>query len=503
MQKTLYSLISSLSYIIADGKAPADIIVDSIEYDSRKDLSENTMFFCLPGARVDGHNFAVRAYVSGCRIFAVERKLDLPNDAVQIIFKSTREALSVISSKFYDEPDKKLTIIGITGTKGKTTTSILIEEIMCSSGIKCAYIGSNGVKIGSQHYDTVNTTPESRELHRYFSIMVESGFTHVVMEVSSQALDNYRVCGIDFDTVIYTNLSPDHISDVEHSSFEEYREAKHKLFTDYNAKNIIVNRDDANHEYMLKNIQETSRVIGYSIDKESDFTASDIRSYRDKTSLGIDFDAEYNGIKTGIRLRTPGYFSVYNALAAIAACSVYGITIREASECLKTISIRGRSEIVDAIDGITFIIDYAHNGLSLTDELTVLKSYEPRRLICVFGCIGGRTYGRRKELAEASSKLADFTVITSDNPDNEDPDEIIKDVLKYFDTSKPYTTITNREEAVRFAVRIASEGDIVLFAGKGHEDYQLIHGEKVPFSERAIILNEAAAIGAGRVAVER
>ncbi|MGN1410304.1 MAG: glutamate ligase domain-containing protein, partial [Eubacteriales bacterium] len=268
----------------------------------------------------------------------------------------------------------------------------------------------------------------------------------------------------------------------------------------YHAKNMVYNLDDENHAYMCGGVPSGVNMISYSIESDGDFTASDIRPYRAKTSLGIDFDVMHRGVKTGIRLRTPGYFSVYNALAAIAVCSIYGVSQREASDCLKTVSIRGRSEIVDAIEGITFIIDYAHNGLSLTDELTVLRSYEPKRLICVFGCIGGRTYGRRKELAEASGELADFTVITSDNPDNEDPDEIIEDVLRYFDKSKPYTTITDREEAVRFAVRIASEGDIVLFAGKGHENYQLINGEKVPFSERSIILNEAARIG-GKVAV--
>ncbi len=467
--------------------------ISSIEYDSRK-VTSDSLFFCLSGAKQDGHNYAQKAYDMGCRAFAVERILPLPDDAVQIKTASTRHSLALISAAFYGHPAKKLHIIGITGTKGKTTTSMLVEEIMFHSGIKCAYIGSNGVKIGERHFDTVNTTPESRELHRYFSIMVEMGFTHCIMEVSSQALDHYRVSGIEFDTAIYTNLSPDHISPVEHATFEDYREAKHRLFTDYGAKHIVYNADDVNHSYMCEGVSSDTEMISYAVDKEADFGADYIRPYRDKTSLGIDFDVIYGGIKTGVRLRTPGLFSVYNALAAIATCSIYGITVRQASDYLKTISIRGRSEIVDAIDGITFIIDYAHNGLSLTDELTVLRSYSPKRLICVFGCIGGRTYGRRQELAEASSKLADYTIITSDNPDNENPDEIIRDVMTYFDCSKPYTTITDREEAVRFAVNIATEGDIVLFAGKGHEDYQLICGEKVPFSERAIILDEAARV---------
>lgn len=492
MFKPLKELLAPLEYTSV-GKVDGEYQIDAVEYDSRK-VTPSSFFFCLPGAKADGHDYAGRAYVSGCRVFAVERQLDLPDDAVQIIVQSTRHALSLVSAAFYSFPAKKLTVIGITGTKGKTTTSILIEEIMSYAGKKCAYIGSNGVKMGAEHYDTVNTTPESRELHRFFSMMVGAGFTHVVMEVSSQALDRYRVSGIEFDTVIYTNLSPDHISPVEHSTFEEYREAKHKLFTYYGAKNMVYNSDDANSGYMCSGVSAEVNMISYAVEKEADFSAEDIRPYRDKTSLGIDFDVVHGGIKTGVRLRTPGTFSVYNALAAISTCSIYGVTVREASDCLKNVSIRGRSEIVDALDGITFIVDYAHNGLSLTDELTVLRSYEPKRLICLFGCIGGRTYGRRRELAQAAGKLADFTIVTSDNPDNEDPDEIIRDVLTYFDTTKPYVTITDREEAIRFAVNIADEGDIVLFAGKGHETYQIIHGEKVPFSERSIILNEAAKI---------
>ncbi len=495
----LKNLIESLECEI-DESIGDDILaktkISGIEYDSRK-VTDSSFFFCLPGAKADGHDYAERAYVSGCRAFAVERFLDLPKDAIQIKFPSAREALSAVSAKFYGDSDKKLKLIGITGTKGKTTTSILIEEILNSGGVKCAYIGSNGVKIGSEHYETANTTPESRELHRFFSLMVDSGITHCVMEVSSQALDHYRVCGLKFDTVIYTNLSPDHISPGEHSSFDEYKEAKHKLLCDYGAENIICNIDDEYSDYMLSDHTVGANVISYGIKasaEESDFSAENIRPYRDSTSLGIDFDMLHNGVKTGVRLRTPGFFSVYNALAAIAATSVYGVTPRQASDCLRVTSIRGRSEIVDALEEITFIIDYAHNGLSLRSELEVLRSYSPRRLICLFGSVGGRTFGRRRELAEAASELADFTIITSDNPDREDPEAIIEDILTYFDKSKPYTAITDREEAVRFAVRIAEEGDIVLFAGKGHEDYQLINGVDVPFSERTIILSEAARI---------
>ncbi len=473
---------------------PAGIEIDAVEYDSRKAKSPETLFFCMPGARMDGHDFAHAVYEAGCRAFVVERELALPDDAVQIVVPHARESLAHLSARFYGNPADKLKLIGLTGTKGKTTTAILIREILCSCGIPCAYIGSNGILIGDRHYETVNTTPESRELHRYFAMMVEAGVTHCIMEVSSQALNNYRVCGLTFETAVYTNLAPDHISPTEHPTFDDYRDAKRKLFTRHGARNIVYNKDDANYTCMIDGVQ--ANLVSCGIAADADFRASDIRPYRDSTSLGIDFDVTFGGVKTGIRLRTPGEFSVYNGLEAIAVSVLCGLTVRQAADALRTISITGRFEIVDALPGITFIIDYAHNGFSLTHALEVLREYRPRRLICVFGCIGGRTQGRRKELAQASGSLADFTVITSDNPDNEDPDVIIEDVLTHFDKSKPYTTITDREEAVRFTVRIAQEGDIVLFAGKGHETYQLVAGEKVPFSEKTIIIDEASRIPA-------
>ncbi len=498
IKKTLSSLLGNIHMSYEIHGESGKVVVDSVEYDSRK-VKSGSVFFCLRGAAVDGHDYVSRAYVLGCRVFAVERVLDLPEDSVQIVFPNTREALACVSAEFYGRPAEKMKIIGVTGTKGKTTTAFLIKNIFTHHGIKCGYIGTNGCEFGSEHLPTVNSTPESCELHRLFSLMLDYGCEYAVIEVSSQALDNYRVKGIKFDTVIFTNLSRDHIGAGEHSSFEEYREAKHKLFRDYGAGHIIFNADDRNSAYMLENHTTAAEVISYGVENTCDFLGEDVRSYMDKTSLGIEFDMVSHGVRTGMRLRTPGLFSVYNALAAAATISVYGISPRESSDALAEISIPGRSEIVNAVDGVTFVIDYAHNGLSLTDELTVLRSYNPRRLICVFGCIGGRTYERRRELAEAASTLSDFTVITSDNPNYEDPEEIIRDVLRYFDTSKPYTTIADREEAVRFAVRIAQEGDIVLFAGKGHEDYQLIHGEHVPLCEREIILDEAQKLGTASV----
>ncbi|MBQ4097537.1 MAG: UDP-N-acetylmuramoyl-L-alanyl-D-glutamate--2,6-diaminopimelate ligase [Clostridia bacterium] len=468
-----------------------DAEIEKLEYNSKK-ASPGTLFFCLPGARVDGHEFAPLAYEAGCRHFVVERILPLPDDAVQVKVAKSREALAYMSAEFYDRPADRLQLIGITGTKGKTTTSIMIKEALQMNGIRSAYIGSNGVIIGDDHYATANTTPESRDLHYYFSVMEKTGITHVVMEVSSQALNNYRTAGLKFDTVIYTNLSTDHIGPGEHSSFDDYRDAKRKLFTDYDAKNVIYNTDDQNHAYMIRDVD--ANLISYGTGSGADFSASHIQPYRDETTLGIEFDVMSSGRTVRSRLRSPGEFSAYNGLAAIAALSCCGIPTQKAVDALAKISIQGRFEIVEATPGITFIIDYAHNGFSLENALSVLRRYDPKRLICVFGSVGGRTYGRRRELAEAASKYADYSIITSDNPDYESPESVIDDILKYFDKSKIYTTVPDREEAVRLAVRIASEGDIILFAGKGHETYQLVCGEKLPFSERAIILDEALAL---------
>ncbi len=464
-------------------------VIGKVEYDSRK-ADRETLFFCLPGARADGHDYAPSAYEAGCRAFVVERALPLPADAVQIIVPDAREALAYASARFYGDPAKELCVIGVTGTKGKTTTALYISGILSACGIPCAYIGTNGVVIGGEHFETVNSTPESRELHRFFAMMRDRGYTHVAMEVSSQALYHARVKGIPFDTVIFTNLTEDHVSPTEHATFEEYRDAKRKLFRDYGAKHVIANADDPYTPYMTESVRE--RTVTYGIDSPADYTASGIGRFRDETCLGVEFEMTACGQKTHVRLRQPGRFSAYNGLAAIAAAACMGISPEKAAEAAAAISVRGRMEMVDAIPGITFIIDYAHNGVSLTNALTELRAYDPGRLVCVFGCIGGRTFHRRRELAEAASSLADFTVVTSDNPDFEDPEDIIEDVMQYFDPSKLAITIPDREEAVRFAVRTAKKGDIVLFAGKGHETYQIVRGEKVPFSERAVLLDEAA-----------
>ncbi len=486
----LSTLLRAVSPLRIVGET-AGTVIHRIEYDSRK-AAEGMLFVCLPGVRFDGHSFAAQVYENGCRAFLCERVIDaLPGDAVQILVENTRLALSDLAKAFYDNAADRLKIIGITGTKGKTTTSILVASILNGAGISCAYIGSNGILIGGKHYDTVNTTPESLELHKYFKQMADEGTTHVVMEVSSQALTHYRVHGLSFEAVAYTNLSPDHIGTGEHASFEEYRDAKRLLFTDYPAKAAVVNADDGYTDYMTAAFG--GKRVTYGIRTAADYMGSDILPFRSETALGIDFMCAHGGELVPVRLRTPGDFSAYNGLCAIAVAGLMGVSAEKSASVLKTASVTGRFEIVDALHGITFLIDYAHNGLSLTSALRFLREYDPARLICVFGSVGGRTQNRREELARAASALADYSIITSDNPDREDPEAIIDDIMAHFDQTKPHEIIVDRADAVRRAVRMAKEGDIVLLAGKGHEDYQLIDGKKVPFSERDLILTEAHA----------
>ncbi len=460
-----------------------DTEISGITYNSRA-AKAGELFVCLPGANRDGHDFAKGAYDNGVRAFLCERRVDLPDDALQIITPNTRGALAVISADFYNRPADKLKIIGITGTKGKTTTSLLVSAILNASGKSCAYIGSNGVLINGRRLETANTTPESLQLHHFFSMMVDEGVEHVVIEVSSQALMHHRVEGLSFETVAFTNFSPDHIGTGEHADLDEYRDAKKRLFDLYPSKNVVYNGDDPVSEYMIKDCK--SNKISFALENDAAFTATSPELYRSETALGISFECTYGSSVTPVQLMTPGTFSVYNGLCAIGICSTLGVDPETAAKVLAHTPVQGRFEIVEALPGVTLVIDYSHNGISLTKALLTLRDYEPQRLICVFGSVGGRTECRRQELGEAAAEYADYSIITSDNPDFEDPDKIIADIASFMKGAK-YECVTDRDEAIRKAISIAQTGDIILFAGKGHESYQLICGQKVPFSERDII----------------
>ncbi len=463
--------------------------IDHISYDSRV-AAEGTLFVCINGSLTDGHKYAMDAYKRGCRAFLCEHEVTLPDDAAIMLTENTSLALPLVSAEFYGRPADKLTLIGITGTKGKTTTALLIHDILNSAGIKTGYIGSAGVMFDGIRTSSLRTTPESTDLHLYFKKMLASGVTTVVMEVSSQAIYRDRVYGIKYDTCVYTNLSPDHIGPYEHPTFEHYRDCKARLFSDFGCDFIVYNKDDSHAEYMLEGTSAPS--FSVSMKNDADFVGHSPEKWFGDGALGIDFTCHTEKTDHKIRLRSPGEFSVYNALLAIAVCRHYGVSFDRIASALAVSSPLGRFEVVDALPYATFVIDFAHNELSIRSALSVLREYSPSRLIVLVGSVGGRTYSRRAPIGKAVSELADLCILTADDPDYEDPMTIIEDILSGFGESEtPYVCIPDRREAIEYAVSEAKRGDIILLAGKGHENFQLLFGEHTPFSERSIVRESA------------
>ncbi len=485
----LAQLFSNLCYRVPEGFG--DMNVDRISYDSRV-AAEGTLFVCINGSIADGHKYAIDAYNRGCRAFLCEHPVEeLPADAAVILADNTSLALPLVSAEFYSRPADRLRIIGVTGTKGKTTTALLIHNILNDAGIKTGYIGSAGIIFDGHRTSSLRTTPESTDLHAYFAKMCSANVTTVVMEVSSQAIFRDRVYGIKFDTCVYTNLSPDHIGPYEHPDFDHYRASKARLFSEYGCDYIVYNKDDDNAEFMLKGATALASSVSMK-DPAANYYGHSPEKWRSDGALGIDFCCKAQDREHSVRLRSPGAFSVYNALLAIAVCRHLHVSFESIISSLSKYSPIGRFEVVDALPYATFIVDFAHNELSLRSALSVLREYDPKRLIVLVGSVGGRTYTRRAPIGSAVSDLADLCILTADDPDFEDPNEIIKDILLGFgDKSTPYVAIPDRREAIYYAVSHAEPGDIILLAGKGHEDFQLLYGEHTPFSERSII-KEAA-----------
>ncbi len=464
-----------------------DADIAEICYDSRK-AKEGSLFFCLTGSGADGHDYAESAYKSGCRAFAAERPLGLPNDASVVLFKNTRMALAYVSAAFFGHPAREMLIVGITGTKGKTTVANMVYSCLNRSGIPAGYIGTSGILYAGKSFETKNTTPESFELHRTFRDMLESGVRTAVIEVSSQALFNYRVDGIGFDVGVFTNLSPDHIGPAEHPTFSHYLECKKRLFS--LCRFGIFNADDGYCPDMMNG--SPCEKSTYGIKSDCDFRASDIESRKDGT-FGISFRMQTKEENLPVVLPFPGEYSVLNALATAAVCERVGLSGKDVAEALRDVSVPGRFETVPmpAYPDRTFILDYAHNEVSMRTLLETVRSYKPKRIVCLFGSVGDRTKNRRRELGDVASRLADFCIITSDNPGFEEPQSILDEIAERFteaEGSCPFVKIADREEAVRYAVLHSEPGDAVLFCGKGHETYQLVRGERVPFSEKKILL---------------
>ena len=470
------------------GLSLSEIEISEVCCDSRK-AKDGALFVCISGSLQDGHEYARDAYNTGARIFVCEKEIALPDDAIVIVTDDSRTALAAISAIFFGEPAKELTVIGITGTKGKTTTSLLVYNVLNANGIKTGYIGSNGVDYGDNHYITHNTTPESYDIQYYMRKMVDEGVKVLVMEVSSQALMLARVYGIKFHISVFTNLYPDHIGKFEHPDFDNYKACKHSLFTDYDTEFVVYNADDPYSAEVISGCGCPSK--GIAVKGKSDYAADGITFFRSPGSIGVSFNCRVTDEANEafeVSLAFPGEASVYNALTSVAVCRRLGVSYEGICSAMREIRIKGRYETIECPNGATVVIDYAHNGVSLEAALSALRIYEPNRLICLFGAIGGRTQIRRAELGLVASRNADLCIITSDNPDNEPPMNIIGEITTYFTAgSCPYVAIPDRKLAIEHVLQISRKGDIILLAGKGHEAYQLIRGVREKFSESEIV----------------
>ncbi len=478
--KNLKKLLERLEYTCLQGNLDQDIA--DIVYDSRK-IKENDVFVCIRGTQVDGHSFAADVAAKGATVLLVEEPVDVPESVTVIQVKDTRYGMACISAAYFDYPAEKMKVIGITGTKGKTTTTYMVKSILESAGYNVGLVGTIEIIIGDTHIPASHTTPESYLVQEYFARMVEAGCDTVVMEVSSQGLKMHRTAGIPFELGIFTNMEPDHIGPGEHESFEEYMACKGMLFKQ--CKKGIVNIDDIHWQTVLEG--HTCEMETYGFLEEADFRAANTQLVSKPGYLGIAYDVQ-GKMEFPVEIDIPGKFSVYNSLTAIAICSHFNVPAWKIQAALKVAKVKGRVEMVKVSDDFTLMIDYAHNAMALESLLSTLREYNPGRLVCMFGCGGNRSKLRRFEMGEVSGKMADFTIITSDNPRFEEPLDIIADIRTGISkTHGEYVEIPDRKEAIAYAIHNGRPGDIIVLAGKGHEDYQEIKGKKYPMDERVLI----------------
>lgn len=476
----LSKLLERSEYRLVQGQEDTEI--STLVYDSRK-VEEGSVFVCISGAAFDGHKFVGQVAEQGAKAVVVERDVEVPEGVTVIRFDDTRRALAEMSAAYFGYPAEELTTIGITGTKGKTTITYMIQSVLEHAGQKTGLIGTIETVIGEERIPSVNTTPESYVIQESFRRMADEGCKNVVMEVSSQGLMLHRVSGFTFDYGIFTNLAEDHIGENEHKDMDDYIHCKSLLFQQ--CRQGIVNGDDAYVERIIKG--HTCSLETFGMDEANDVYAQNIKRIQEPGYLGVSYDLkgkeEYN-----VHVDIPGDFTVYNSLAAISLCRHMGIQKSDVLDALNTIQVKGRLEIIKTPGEYTLMIDYAHNAMSLESLLTTIRKYEPKKIYCLFGCGGNRAKARRYEMGEVSSKLADLTVVTSDNPRNEEPMDIIDDILVGVHKGPgKYVTIPDRKEAIRYCMEHAGKGEIVILAGKGHEDYQEIRGVKHHMDERDLI----------------
>lgn len=452
-------------------------------------VKENDMFVAIKGFTSNGHEHIEEAVKNGAKvILAQEDEINkevikkIPDDVTIILAPDTRYALAIASCNYYNHPSRKVKLIGVTGTKGKTTTSYMIRDILEKQGMKVGLIGTVAAYIGDKKIENSdNTTPESLKLQEILAKMVKEKCEVVVMEVSSQSLKLSRVAGCDFDIAIFTNLAEDHISEKEHPNMEDYFNSKVKLFK--MCKTGFINADDVQSITIPKLVPECN-ITTYGIDNTCDLLAKDITV----TNQYVDFKVKLGDKNERVKVSIPGRFSVYNALAAISVALKLGCNSENIKEALIDIRVPGRSELVNNKMGLNIMIDYAHTPESLEKILNSVKIYTKGRVISVFGCGGDRDKNKRPMMGEASGRVADYTIITSDNPRTEDPETIVKDIeMGIKKTKGKYECIVDRIEAIKKAIKMANAKDIIVLAGKGHEQYQEIQGKRYPFDENKIV----------------
>ncbi len=468
-------------------KGNLDLDITNLENDSRK-IQKNGLFIAIKGFETDGHKYMKKAIENGATVIIASQDCEkgllkeVINDATIVLAPNTRLASAICACNFYADPSTKLKLVGVTGTKGKTTTTFMIKSILEKQGIKTGLIGTIATYIGNEKLcDSDRTTPDGIQLQSILAKMVKEGCQVAVMEVSSQSLKLDRVAGCEFDIGVFTNLANDHISEKEHPDIEDYFNSKAKLFG--MCKKAFANADDIQTSKLIK-MSPNCEFSTYGIDNFCNVLAKDITV----TNACVDFKVKLGDKNERVKVGIPGRFSVYNALAAICVCQKLGCSPESIKESLETIRVPGRSELIDNKKELTIMIDYAHTPESLENILKAVKSYTKGEVISVFGCGGDRDTTKRPLMGEVSGKIADYTIITSDNPRTENPDKIVEQIKVGIDkTNGKYICIVDRIEAIAHAIKRAKKSDIIVLAGKGHEPYQEINGVKYDFDERKIV----------------
>ena len=465
---------------ILDTKGSLDIEIDNIQYDSRK-VGENDLFICVKGFTVDGHKFIDMAIEKGAKAFLVQE--DIQRDGVTFIkVKNTREDMAKVADNFYNHPSQRFDVIGVTGTNGKTSITTFLNEILTSADNKVGLIGTIKISDGDKEIESNSTTPESRDLQDYFDQMINNGCKYCAMEVSSHALALNRVAQTKYKVGVFTNLTPDHLD--FHKDLEDYRNAKEKLFYMTTNANVI-NIDDEGGKVIYENIKKLdTKCYTYAIDHEADFMAKDIKI----EARGVSYKLVTPTYEEDIFVPVPGKFTVYNTLAVIATCYALEIPKEIVLNGLKnTGGVAGRFEAISNETGISVIVDYAHTPDALENVIKTAREFVKNRIITVFGCGGDRDTTKRPLMGDIAQKLSDICIVTSDNPRTEDPELIINDILEGLDKSKEnYKVVIDRKEAIKEAIEMAQKGDVILIAGKGHENYQIIGKVKHHFDDKEI-----------------